>query len=134
MSKFLKTLAATSAALTALGLASAFAAPYHHRDAPYRQGGATERTRIIDTPGPGYRVVNTERYNTRYRAKIFVRTEIDRGPRHRYRGWRYARYYAPRATCTIAVRGPEARYVPQRRLERIARRECPARARIEIRY
>lgn len=66
------------------------------------------------------RIVNREIYDTRYRARIVLTEEVVRG-RH-----------GPRLVCTVRARGPQARYVPDRRLHRIARRECSRRAQIRV--
>lgn len=66
------------------------------------------------------RIVNREVYDTRYRARIVLTEEIVR-TRH-----------GPRLLCTVDARGPDARYVPNKRLRRIARRECSRRAKVRI--
>ncbi len=66
------------------------------------------------------RIVNREVYDTRYRARIVLTEEIVR-TRH-----------GPRLVCTVDARGPDARYVPNKRLRRIARRECSRRAKVRI--
>ena len=66
------------------------------------------------------RVVNREVYDTRYRARIILTEEIVRTRR------------GPRLICTIDARGPEARYIPDRRLHKIARNNCSHRAEIRI--
>jgi hypothetical protein len=66
------------------------------------------------------RVVNREVYDTRYRARIVLTEEIVR-TRH-----------GPRLLCTVDARGPQARYVPNKRLRQIARNECSRRAEVRI--
>ena len=66
------------------------------------------------------RIVNREVYDTRYRARIILTEEIVR-TRH-----------GPRLICTVDARGPQARYVPNKHLRRIARRECSRRADVRI--
>lgn len=66
------------------------------------------------------RTINREVYDTRYRARIILTEEVVR-TRH-----------GPRLVCTVRTRGPEARYVPKRRLHRIAKRNCSHRARVRI--
>ncbi|MEZ5892516.1 MAG: hypothetical protein R3C58_05135 [Parvularculaceae bacterium] len=66
------------------------------------------------------RVVNREVYDTRYRARIVLVEEVVRTRR------------GPQLICTVDARGPEARYVPDKRLRKVARRECSPRAQIRI--
>lgn len=66
------------------------------------------------------RVVNREVYDTRYRARIILTEEVVR-TRH-----------GPRLVCTVDARGPDARYVPNKHLRRIARNECSHRAEVRI--
>ena len=68
----------------------------------------------------GRRVVSRRVLDTRFRARIVVKEEIV----HRRRG--------PRLICTVTPRGPEADYVPYRRLKRVARNHCSPRARVRI--
>lgn len=70
--------------------------------------------------GDRTRVVNREVYNTRYRARIVLIEEVVRTRR------------GPRLVCTVKARGPEARYVSDRRMHRIANRDCSRRARINV--
>jgi hypothetical protein len=70
--------------------------------------------------GPRARIVNREVYNTRYRARIVLVEEVIRTRR------------GPRLVCTVQARGPEARYVSERRMHRIAHRDCSRRARINV--
>lgn len=70
--------------------------------------------------GDRARIVNREVYDTRYRARIYLTEELV----HRRGG--------PRLICTVRVEGPDARYVPQRRLRNIARNDCSRRAKINI--
>ena len=68
----------------------------------------------------GNRVVSRKVLDTRFRARIVVKEEIV----HRRRG--------ARLICTVTPRGPEADYVPYRRLKRVARNHCSPRARVKI--
>ncbi len=68
----------------------------------------------------GNRVVSRRVLDTRFRARIVVKEEIV----HRRRG--------ARLICTVTPRGPEAEYVPYRRLKRVARNHCSPRARVKI--
>jgi len=58
--------------------------------------------------------------DTRHRARIVVKEELVYGRR------------GERLICTVSPRGPEAEYVPYRRLKRVARNHCSARARVKI--
>ncbi len=66
------------------------------------------------------RIVNREVFDTRYRARIVLTEEVVRTRR------------GPRLLCTVDARGPQARYVPNKRLRKIARRECSRRAEVRI--
>ncbi|MEM8770491.1 MAG: hypothetical protein AAGD92_02470 [Pseudomonadota bacterium] len=106
---------------------------YSYADA-YRGDGVTFSVRFsdrgyYDNPrryhsrhkrGPRSRILNREVFDTRFRARIVLIEEIVRTRR------------GPRLICTVKARGPEAYYVPDRRLSRIARRNCSPRARINI--
>ncbi len=70
--------------------------------------------------GDNRRVVNREVYDTRYRARIVLTEQIVRTRQ------------GPRLICTVNARGPQARYVPDSHLRRIARRECSRRAEVRI--
>ncbi len=70
--------------------------------------------------GPRARIVNREVYDTRFRARIVLVEEVIRTRR------------GPRLVCTVTARGPEARYVSERRMYRIANRGCSRRARINV--
>jgi len=147
MKKFLKPLIAGCLALSALGAGAAFAAPDRHHDDDTRvRGGVTLSVSIGDDDrydrdgryddrydgryddrgrrngyrGRDGRIVNREVYDTRYRARIILIEELVRTRR------------GPRLVCTVDARGPQARYVPRGRLQRIARRECSRRAQIRI--
>jgi len=80
----------------------------------YGRGSRYDRRR------PRSRVVNRETYNTRYRARIKLVEEIY-----------WTRSGRQQLVCSVLVRGPEAGYVPHRRLKRIAHRDCSPRARIQ---
>jgi len=73
----------------------------------------------------GYRnandVVKRQTFNTRFRARIVLKEKIVYGRR------------GDRLVCSVSVRGPEAEYVPYRRLKRVANNNCSPRARVSIR-
>lgn len=137
MKKFLKPLIAGGLALSTLGAGAAWADhPDGRRDSgvslsisfgdhDYDRRGRYDRYDRYDRRGPrnGYRdgrIVNREIYDTRYRARIVLTEEVVR-TRH-----------GQRLICTVDARGPQARYVPNRHLHRIARRECSRRAEVRI--
>jgi hypothetical protein len=139
MKKFLKPLIAGGLALSALGAGAAWADhPDSRRDGgvsltisvgdhDYDRRGRYDRYDRYDSydrrgPRNGYhgRIVNREVYDTRYRARIVLTEEIVR-TRH-----------GPRLICTVDARGPQARYVPHKRLRKIARNECSRRAEVRI--
>ncbi|MHA7871254.1 MAG: hypothetical protein ACX939_02785 [Hyphococcus sp.] len=66
------------------------------------------------------RIVNRAVFNTRLRARIVLIEEVVRTRR------------GPRLVCTVEARGPEAAYVSERRMRRIARNHCSPRARIRV--
>jgi len=66
------------------------------------------------------RVVNRESYSTRYHARIVLVEEVY-----------YTRSGRKQLVCSVLVKGPEAYHVSQRRLERVANRNCSRRARIQ---
>ena len=66
------------------------------------------------------RVVHRETFPTRWRARITLVEEIY-----------WTRSGRKQLVCSVLVRGPEADYVPHRRLRRIARRGCSRYARIQ---
>ena len=69
---------------------------------------------------PRSRVVHRETFPTRFRARITVVEEIY-----------WTRSGRRQLVCSVVVRGPEADYVPNRRLRRLANRNCSRRARIQ---
>lgn len=81
-------------------------------DRNYRRG---------DRNGRRGRVVNRQTFETRYRARIVLTEEVVRGRRGNRN-----------LVCTVQARGPEASYVPKRRMRRIANRSCSPRARVRI--
>lgn len=88
---------------------------YHHRyDRDHYRG------RRNGYRGSRSRIVNREVYNTRYRARIVLVEEVIRTRR------------GPRLVCNVSIRGPEARYVSERRVYRIARRDCSRDARVRV--
>jgi len=69
---------------------------------------------------PRSRVVNRQSYQTRYRARVVLVEEIY-----------YTRSGREQLVCSVLAKGPEAYYVPRKRLRRIARRDCSQYARIQ---
>lgn len=92
---------------------------YDRRDQRGRYDGRRNGYR-----GDRGRLVNREIYDTRYRARIILTEELVRSRRGHGHG--------PELVCNVTVRGPEARYVSERRVRRIARNECSRHARIRI--
>lgn len=66
------------------------------------------------------RVVNREVFDTRYRARIVLTEEVIRTRR------------GPQLVCTVRARGPQARYVKERRMYNIAHRNCSRRAQVRV--
>ena len=95
--------------------------PYRHRRYDYRRRGDHYHGRRNGYRGYRSRVVHREVYDTRYRARIVLVEEVIRTRR------------GPRLVCNVSVRGPEAYYVSERRVHRIARRDCSRDARIQVR-
>lgn len=102
-----------------------YAPDRYYRAGPYRPAGYGARYDRRDAyRGHVYRnarIVDRDVYPTRGRARIVV-TEA----------WVRTRR-GPRLICTVDARGPDARFVPYRRLERVAYRSCSPRARVNIR-
>ena len=135
MKTFIKAIAAGLAGIAAMGMTAASA------DRGDRHDDRRDRSSVSFsvTVGDGYyddrrryrsydngyrhrgkRVVSRRVLDTRFRARIVVKEEIV----HRRRG--------ARLICTVTPRGPEADYVPYRRLKRVARNHCSPRARVKI--
>ncbi|PQA88644.1 hypothetical protein [Hyphococcus luteus] len=93
---------------------------HHDRYDRYDDRGRRNGYRGAHRGRGGGRLVNREVYDTRYRARIVLSERVVRTRR------------GPRLICTVDARGPQARYVPNRRLHRIARRECSRRADIRV--
>ena len=96
---------------------------YYPADQYSRRGGYRDYDRGYD--GYGRRrarsqVVFRETFQTQYRARIVLVEEIY-----------WTRSGREQLVCSVVVRGPEAYYVPQRRLRRLARRNCSPRARVQ---
>lgn len=96
---------------------------YDRRDRRYNDRRYNDRR--YDGRRNGYRgdrgrIVHREVFNTRHRARIVLTEEVVRTRR------------GPRLICNIRVRGPEAGYVSNKRLRRIARNQCSSRARVNI--
>lgn len=70
--------------------------------------------------GRGSRVLNRQVFDTRHRARIVLIEEVRRGRR------------GPRLVCTVSARGPQAHRVSERRMFRIANRNCSPRARVRV--
>ena len=70
---------------------------------------------------PRSRVVNRQTYRTRYRARVVLVEEIY-----------WTRSGREQLVCSVLAKGPEAYYVPRKRLRRIARRDCSRYARIQF--
>lgn len=90
---------------------------YNDRD--YRRG-SYDRRHNYNNRRQNRRVVNRDTFDTRYRARIVLIEEVV----YRRKG--------PRLVCTVQARGPEARYVSKRRINRIAERNCSPRARVRV--
>ncbi len=88
---------------------------YHRSDRRYRYNGRRHGYRGYDA-----RRLNRQVFDTRYRARIVLTEDVIRTRR------------GPRLVCNVTARGPEARYVSERRMRRIANRNCSPRARINI--
>ncbi len=93
---------------------------YDRHDGYGRRGRHDDYGRRNGYRGDEGRIVNREVYDTRYRARIILTEEVIR-TRH-----------GPRLLCTVDARGPEARYVPNKRLRKIARDNCSRRAEVRI--
>ncbi len=87
------------------------------RRADRRRG---DRNRYHNNRGGKGRVVQREVYDTRFRARILLTEEVVRSRR------------GPQLVCTVRAVGPQAHRVPDRRLYRIAHRECSRRAQIRV--
>ena len=90
---------------------------YDDRRGRYDRG---RRDRGYDRRRARSRVVNRETYSTRYNARIVLVEEIY-----------WTRSGREQLVCSIVVKGRDAYYVPQKRLRRIANRDCSRRARIQ---
>lgn len=116
-----------------------YPADKYYRAGRYRESGLSISVRLGDDRYDSYhrynrydrgrrhgyrgregRIVNREIYDTRYRARIVLTEEVV----HSRRG--------PRLVCTVRALGPQARFVPDRRLYRVAQRECSRRAQIRV--
>lgn len=90
----------------------------YDRDRRYDRRGRSDRR--YDRYRPRSRVVHRETYDTKYRAHIVLVEEIY-----------WTRSGREQLVCSVLVKGPEAYYVKNRRLRRIARRDCSRHARIQ---
>ncbi len=93
---------------------------YDNRRGRYDRVDYYDRGRRNGYRGRDGRVVNREVFDTRHRARIVLIEEAVRTRR------------GPRLVCTVEARGPEARYVSERRMHRIARNNCSPRARVRV--
>lgn len=108
---------------------------YYDEDKYYRAGAYTgqrasydrgrrydgdRRGRRYERRRPRSRVVHRETYRTQYNARIVLVEEIY-----------WTRSGREQLVCSVIVKGRDAYYVPQRRLRRIANRDCSRRARIQ---
>ena len=93
---------------------------YDRYDRYDRRARYSDRGRRNGYRGREGRVVNRQVFDTRHRARIVLIEEAVRTRR------------GPRLVCTVEARGPEARYVSERRMRRIARNNCSPRARIKV--
>ena len=90
-------------------------------DRGYNRGGDHyDRGRRNGYRGRDGRIINREVFDTRYRARIVLVEEAVRTRR------------GPRLVCTVEARGPEAGYVSERRMHKIARNNCSQRARVRV--
>ncbi len=87
-----------------------------------RRHDQRHNARNYSRSGQGHhdRVVNRQTFNTRYRARIVLTEKFVQGRR------------GPRLVCTVKARGPEAHYVSDRRMHRVANQNCSPRARIRV--
>ncbi len=102
----------------------------YYRAGPYRSNSRGYNNNRYDRRDDGYgynrshrarsRVVNRETYRTRWNARITLVEEVY-----------WTRSGRRQLVCSVVVRGRDAYNVPHRRLERIANRDCPPRARIQ---
>ncbi len=142
MRMFLKAFIAGAVAFGAFGVTAANAEEHRHRDSAvsfsitvgddrYHRHSRYDRYDRYDRRHRYYgrrngyrgyeaRRVNREVFNTRYRARIVLTEDIIRTRR------------GPRLVCNVTARGPEARYVSERRMWRVANRHCSRRARINV--
>ncbi len=84
---------------------------YYNSRRGYRNNGYRSRNRDL---------VFRRVLDTRFRARIVVKEEVV-----------YTRR-GQRLVCTVTPRGPDSDLVPYRRLKRVARNNCSARARVRI--
>lgn len=99
----------------------------YYRAGPYRGARSDDRYNSRgryqgDRRRARSRVVHRDTFQTRWRARIIVVEEVY-----------YTRSGREQLVCTVLARGPEARYVPRRRLNRVAQRNCSEYARVQYR-
>ena len=91
---------------------------YHGKDSHYYYGG--NKSHYNGYKRRPNRIISRIALDTRFRARIIVQEEIVYGKRR------------ARLICTVRTRGPEASYVPYRRLKRVAYNHCSHRAKVRI--
>ncbi|GJL95626.1 MAG: hypothetical protein DHS20C05_20310 [Hyphococcus sp.] len=101
---------------------------YYEQDDYYRAGDYRGRRSdnrydrgYDDYYRPRSKVVHRQTYRTQYRARIVLVEEIY-----------WTRSGRKQLVCSVLAKGREAYYVPQRRMRRIANRDCSRNARIQF--
>lgn len=105
-------------AAAALGMTAVVATGASAADRGY--GGKYDRYDSYRGPHSGSRVVARKSFDTRYRAHIVLIEEMHYRGRHR------------ELTCTVSVRGPQARYVPRGQVRSVAARHCSRGAKLRL--
>lgn len=93
---------------------------HKNRDHYYKDKGHNYKSHYNGYKKRPNRIVSRTALDTRYRARIIVQEEIVYGKKRK------------RLICTVKTRGPEAAYIPYRRLKRVAYNYCSPRARVSI--
>lgn len=106
-------------AAAALGMSAVVATGASAADRGYG-GGGYDRYDNYRGPHGGSRIVNRMSFDTRYRAHIVLVEEMHYRGRHR------------ELTCTVSVRGPQARYVPRGQVRSVAARHCSRGAKLRL--
>ncbi|NNL88879.1 MAG: hypothetical protein HKP25_07390 [Marinicaulis sp.] len=113
-------------AVFALGAAAPAFAQKGGRNADNDRGRDTNYSQSDNRRGEAnsrrdYRRSQTRKvFNTRYRATIILTESYLSGRR------------GGRQVCTVTVRGPQARYIPKKKVRRIAKNNCSRWAKIRI--